>query len=166
MIRSTSTSVPHNEDSKMNIKDIYPQLTSFNLTVIVLQTAPNSYMTKDGNEVKTCKIADQTGSVNLSVWGENCSVIQPGDILQLTRCYASLFKGCLTVYVGKFGAIRKINEFCMLFSETPDMSEVNPEWVKQFYDSKTNSTALQQNKATNSYKTQPARNKRDKPTDV
>uniref|UniRef100_H2Y8U5 OB domain-containing protein n=1 Tax=Ciona savignyi TaxID=51511 RepID=H2Y8U5_CIOSA len=38
---------------------------------------------KDGNEVRSCKVADKTGSVNLSIWGDYGNHIQPGDILIL-----------------------------------------------------------------------------------
>ena len=39
--------------------------------------------------------------------------------------YASLWKGFLTLYTGKGGEIHKMGEFCMLFSEVPNMSEQN-----------------------------------------
>uniref|UniRef100_A0A671K6B3 SOSS complex subunit B2 n=1 Tax=Sinocyclocheilus anshuiensis TaxID=1608454 RepID=A0A671K6B3_9TELE len=41
--------------------------------------------------------------------------------------YASLFKGCLTLYIGRTGDLQKIGEFCMNFSEVPNFSEPNPE---------------------------------------
>lgn len=39
--------------------------------------------------------------------------------------YASLWKGFLTLYTGKGGEIHKMGEFCMIFSEVPNMSEQN-----------------------------------------
>lgn len=41
--------------------------------------------TKDGHEVRSCKVADKTGSIAISVWDELGSLIQPGDIIKLTR---------------------------------------------------------------------------------
>lgn len=49
--------------------------------------------TKDGHEVRSCKVADKTGSITISVWDEIGGLIQPGDIIRLT-------KGC----VGAWGA--------------------------------------------------------------
>uniref|UniRef100_A0A673H2F8 SOSS complex subunit B2 n=1 Tax=Sinocyclocheilus rhinocerous TaxID=307959 RepID=A0A673H2F8_9TELE len=86
-----------------------------------------SYDTKDGHEVRSCKVADRTGSVTISVWDEVGSLIQTGDIIRLNRGYASLFKGCLTLYIGRTGDLQKIGEFCMIFSEVPNFSEPNPE---------------------------------------
>ncbi|XP_058635158.1 nucleic acid binding protein 1b isoform X3 [Onychostoma macrolepis] len=83
--------------------------------------------TKDGHEVRSCKVADRTGSITISVWDEVGSLIQTGDIIRLSRGYASLFKGCLTLYIGRTGDIQKIGEFCMIFSEVPNFSEPNPE---------------------------------------
>ncbi|CAK8685566.1 unnamed protein product [Clavelina lepadiformis] len=111
------------------IKDLFPQAKNLQLKVIVLNVG-NSYKTKDGNEVRSCKVADKTGSVNLSIWGDYGNHVQPSDILSLSRCYAVLFKNSLTLYVGKFGSLTKIGEFCMTFSEAPDLSEPNPEWIQ------------------------------------
>lgn len=41
--------------------------------------------TKDGHEVRSCKVADKSGSITISVWDELGSLIQPGDIIKLTR---------------------------------------------------------------------------------
>lgn len=41
--------------------------------------------TKDGHEVRTCKVADRTGSISISVWDEVGGLIQTGDILRLTK---------------------------------------------------------------------------------
>lgn len=114
-----------------SIQDLKPGLTHQNLYCMVLHVAPNSYKTKEGKEVRTCKIADKTGSVNLSVWGENCNAVQPSDILVLNRCYTTLFKSHMTVYIGKGGSIRKVGEFCMVFNDLPDMSEYREDWAKE-----------------------------------
>ena len=36
-------------------------------------------LTKDGHEVRTCKVADKSGCVNFSVWDE------PGQVLQVRK---------------------------------------------------------------------------------
>lgn len=113
-----------------NIRDLKPGMKNLNIIFIILEIGrPNT--TKDGHEVRTCKIADRSASINLSVWDEPGNYIQSGDICKLTKGYASLWKGCLTLYTGKGGDIQKIGEFCMLFSETPNMSDPNPEYLQQ-----------------------------------
>lgn len=52
-------------------------------------------------------------------------MLQPGDIVRLTKGYASIWRQSLTLYAGKNGEILKISEFCMLFNEQLNMSEPN-----------------------------------------
>ncbi|KAH7946941.1 SOSS complex subunit B2-like [Rhipicephalus sanguineus] len=112
------------------IRELKMGMKSLSITFIVLDIGrPN--MTKEGHEVRTCKVADRSGSINLSLWDEPGTCIQEGDICKLTKGYVSLWKGCLTLYTGKGGTIQKIGEFCLPFSETPFMSEPNPEYMKQ-----------------------------------
>ncbi|XP_074857394.1 SOSS complex subunit B2 [Carettochelys insculpta] len=106
------------------IKDITPGLKNLNVVFIVLEIGRVT-KTKDGHEVRSCKVADKTGSITISVWDEIGSLIQPGDIIRLTKGYASLWKGCLTLYTGRGGELQKIGEFCMLYSEEPNFSEPN-----------------------------------------
>lgn len=118
------------------VKDIKPGLKNLNLIFIVLETGRVT-KTKDGHEVRTCKVADKTGSINISVWDDVGNLIQPGDIIRLTKGYASVFKGCLTLYTGRGGDLQKIGEFCMVYSEVPNFSEPNPEYSTQQPPNKT-----------------------------
>lgn len=92
------------------VKDVKPGLKNLNLIFIVLETGgcdggegasrwsrwsrlihrpppPPGRVTKtkDGHEVRTCKVADKTGSINISVWDDVGNLIQPGDIIRLTK---------------------------------------------------------------------------------
>ena len=76
-------------------------------------------VTKEGHEVRTVKIADKTGSINLSLWDEPGKLIQSGDIIRMTKGYTNVWKNCLTLYTGKSGEFLKVGEFCLIFSELP-----------------------------------------------
>ena len=39
----------------------------------------------------------------------------------MTKGYTNIWKGCMTLYVGKMGEFLKVGEFCLLFSEVPFM---------------------------------------------
>lgn len=62
-------------------------------------------------------------SINCSVWDDPGKLLCPGDIIRLTKGYASIWRNCLTLYSGKNGEIVKIGEFCMAFNEHLNMSE-------------------------------------------
>lgn len=112
------------------IKDVKPGSKNLNIVFIVLEMGRVT-KTKDGHEVRSCKVADKSGSIAISVWDELGTLIQPGDIIRLTRGYASIWKGCLTLYTGRGGDLQKIGEFCMVYSEVPNFSEPNPELINQ-----------------------------------
>uniref|UniRef100_A0A672NZZ2 Nucleic acid binding protein 2 n=1 Tax=Sinocyclocheilus grahami TaxID=75366 RepID=A0A672NZZ2_SINGR len=116
--------------TETHVKDVKPGLKNLSVIFIVLETGRVT-KTKDGHEVRTCKVADKTGSISISVWDEVGGLIQAGDIIRLNKGYASVFKGCLTLYTGRGGELQKIGEFCMVYSEVPNFSEPNPEYLAQ-----------------------------------
>uniref|UniRef100_A0A672UI07 SOSS complex subunit B2 n=1 Tax=Strigops habroptila TaxID=2489341 RepID=A0A672UI07_STRHB len=71
-------------DTYFLIKDIKPGLKNLNVIFIVLEIGRVT-KTKDGHEVRSCKVADKTGSITISVWDEIGGLIQPGDIIRLTK---------------------------------------------------------------------------------
>ncbi|XP_028809764.1 nucleic acid binding protein 1b isoform X2 [Denticeps clupeoides] len=109
-------------ESTFLIKDIKAGLRNVSVVFIVLEIGRVT-KTKDGHEIRSCKVADRSGSITISVWDDVGPLIQPGDIIRLTKGYASLWKGCLTLYTGRAGDLQKIGEFCMVFSEVPNFSE-------------------------------------------
>ncbi|XP_022109478.1 SOSS complex subunit B1-like [Acanthaster planci] len=119
-----------NEPKITSIKELRPGMKNLNMVFIVLEIGTSS-KTKDGHEIRSCKVADKTGCINMSAWDELGRVIQAGDMLKLTKGYASLFRGSLTLYTGIGGKLHKIGDFCMVFSEIPNMSEPNAEFIAQ-----------------------------------
>ncbi|XP_029815455.1 SOSS complex subunit B2 [Manacus vitellinus] len=58
-------------------------------------------------------------------------LIETASLLLSLARYASLWKGCLTLYTGRGGELHKIGEFCMVYSEVPNYSEPNSEHIGQ-----------------------------------
>ncbi|ESO05158.1 hypothetical protein HELRODRAFT_135299, partial [Helobdella robusta] len=104
------------------IRDIRPNSKNLVVQFIVLDIGKPT-RTKDGHCVRSCRVADRTGSINISIWDDIGELLQPGDICRLTKGYGSVWKGCLTLYCGKGGDLYKLAEFAMLFSELPNMSD-------------------------------------------
>jgi hypothetical protein len=71
-------------------------------------------------------VADPTASINCSIWDDPGKLLVPGDIVKLTKGYASVWRGCLTLYSGKSGEIYRMGDFCMVFNEQVNMSEPIP----------------------------------------
>lgn len=82
-------------------------------------------VTKENRVVRTFKVGDPTACINVSVWDEPGNLLAPGDIVRLTKGYASIWRHCLTLYSGKNGDIIKIGDFCLNFNEHLNMSDPN-----------------------------------------
>lgn len=115
------------------INQLEPAQKNIDLHVIVLDVA-KPVQTKDGHEVRSVRIADKTGSINLSVWNEYGAVLREGDILRLNGCFTQIWKVSLQVKVSTKGQIIKVGEFMMVFNELPDMSILSPEAVKEIQE--------------------------------
>lgn len=77
--------------------------------------------TKDGNIIYSYLIADDTGSVEYSIFDHELCI---GDILSINHAYSTVFKGKLKVYNSELSNVRRIGEFCLNFKTTPNMSEI------------------------------------------
>ncbi|OAF69107.1 Nucleic acid-binding protein 1 [Intoshia linei] len=123
-----------NEDEYMCISDIREGMKTINVIFIILQIGrhlcdhvrlflDSRITTKEHDTVTTALISDATGSINISLWNEMGIAIKAGDICRLIKGYAAFFKNCLILYTGrKEGRVTKISEFCMVFSEQPNLS--------------------------------------------
>ncbi len=60
------------------------------------------------NTVADARISDETGSIKLSLWGDDINKIQPGDTVSVENGYINTFKGEDSINVGKFGSLKKI----------------------------------------------------------
>jgi replication factor A1 len=60
------------------------------------------------NTVADAVISDDSGSIKLSLWGEDISKIQTGDKVSIENGYINTFKGENSLSIGKFGKLKKI----------------------------------------------------------
>lgn len=66
------------------VKDLRPGLKNITMVLITLEIGKPS-TTKDGHEVRSIRVADRTGCVNLSIWDEPGTLLQPGDIIRVHK---------------------------------------------------------------------------------
>mmetsp|Transcript_38547 Transcript_38547/g.46598 ORF Transcript_38547/g.46598 Transcript_38547/m.46598 type:complete len:149 (+) Transcript_38547:550-996(+) len=109
--------------------DFRPSMETLNAVVILLDKGPVEKPA--GLDVSICPslVADSTASVHCKLWAEEVGALHPGDILKVTNglFMASNHGREFFLKSGRKGRIEKIGEFCMLFSEAPNMSRVD--WV-------------------------------------
>lgn len=107
------------------IKDLKSITKNVNVLFIVLEVSSRIATTKEGHEIRTCKVADRSACINFVLFGELGAHIQPGDICRLTRAYVGTWNGSMALYAGKGGELVKTGDFCMIFNENLNMSEIN-----------------------------------------
>jgi hypothetical protein len=66
------------------VKDLKGGSKNLSMLLIVLEISKVN-VTKDQHEVRTIKVADKTGSINLSIWDKPGTLLQPGDIIRLNK---------------------------------------------------------------------------------
>jgi len=72
------------ETQQTLVKDLRPGSKNLCMVLIVLDIGKPS-TTKDGHEVRTIRVADKSGSINLSIWDEPGTLVQSGDILRINK---------------------------------------------------------------------------------
>jgi replication factor A1 len=60
------------------------------------------------NTVADAIVSDETGTIKLSLWGDDINKIQAGDRLSIENGYINTFKGENSISVGKFGKMTKL----------------------------------------------------------
>ncbi|MEO9294479.1 MAG: DNA-binding protein [Nitrososphaera sp.] len=59
------------------------------------------------NTVADAIISDETGSIKLSLWGDDINKVAAGDRISVENGYINTFKGENSISIGKFGKLTK-----------------------------------------------------------
>jgi ssDNA-binding replication factor A large subunit len=91
---------------------------NINLSFIVIKEVEVN-KTKEGCLVRTYLVADESGSIEYSIWNEE---LNPGDIIRITNGYTTLFKNKNRLYNSKSTTVSRVSHFRKAFSLIPFMS--------------------------------------------
>jgi replication factor A1 len=94
----------------MKISELKPGMRNVSLTAKVDSVGqPRTVNLKAGgtNTVADAIISDDSGSIKLSLWGDDINKIQTGDRISVENGYINTFKGENSISVGKFGKLTK-----------------------------------------------------------
>ena len=95
----------------MNISELKAGMRNVSITGKIDSVGePRTVNLKAGgtNTVADAIISDETGSIKLSLWGDDVNKVQPGDKVSVENGYINTFKGENSISVGKFGNLKKI----------------------------------------------------------
>jgi replication factor A1 len=95
----------------MKISELKPGMRNVSVTAKIESVGqPRTVNLKSGgtNNVADAIISDESGSIKLSLWGDDINKIRPGDRVSIENGYINTFKGENSISVGKFGKMTKI----------------------------------------------------------
>ncbi|KAF9427022.1 SOSS complex subunit B2 [Podila epigama] len=109
------------------IQELRPPMRGINFECILLELKEEPRRTIDNQVVTSFVVADKTGSIFMTFWGDDIKYLRPGDIMRIMNADAKLYKGALQVATSKSGSYKKIGEDTFPFSELPKWSEY--QWI-------------------------------------
>ncbi len=95
----------------MNISELKAGMRNVSVTGKIESVGqPRTVNLKSGgtNNVADAVISDESGSIKLSLWGDDVNKVQPGDKVSIENGYINTFKGENSLSIGKFGKMTKI----------------------------------------------------------
>jgi replication factor A1 len=95
----------------MNISELKAGMRNVSITGKIDSVGePRTVNLKAGgtNTVADAIISDESGSIKLSLWGEEINNVQPGDRVSVENGYINTFRGENSLNVGKFGKLKKL----------------------------------------------------------
>ncbi|HEX9677584.1 OB-fold nucleic acid binding domain-containing protein [Nitrososphaera sp.] len=95
----------------MKISELKPGMRNVSVTGKIDSVGqPRTVNLKSGgtNNVADAIISDESGSIKLSLWGDDIDKVQPGDKVSIENGYINTFKGENSISVGKFGKMTKV----------------------------------------------------------
>ena len=97
---------------KQQIEHLRFGMKGIDVTVKIIEVPPiRQVITRWGLERYVCnvKIADETGSIRLSLWNQQVDRVRVGDEVELKNCYVSRFAGHLQLRLKRKSIISVIN---------------------------------------------------------
>ena len=97
----------------MKISDL--KVGASNVTIqakVTQKDAPREVVTKYGKRLSVANITlqDDTGSISMSLWGNDINTVDVGDTVEIANGYVSEFRGTPQLSSGKFGKITVVEK--------------------------------------------------------
>ena len=79
---------------------------------VVSKDDPREVVTKCGKRlsVANIKLQDDTGSIQMSLWGNDINTVDIGDTIEIANGYVNEFRGTPQLSTGKYGKIKVVEK--------------------------------------------------------
>ena len=126
MEESVNSAPEEGQSVETKIKDLTPQSKRVDVLAKCLDVSePKDIPGRFGNtrRVAEATLADETGSIIMSLWDEQIGTITKEDTLAVKNGYVSLVRGHMRLNVGKYGGLSKAEKSVESTATDPNMSE-------------------------------------------
>jgi replication factor A1 len=125
------------EEKYIKIEELTPRSRSINLTVKVISINPVRDVTsrRDGSshQVTEALVANETGSVLLTLWDDTIGEVSVDDIYDIRNGYVRLFRGSIRVNTGRYGSLTPSEEIIDETNVENNMSDRQYEQERRSY---------------------------------
>ena len=94
---------------KLNIKELHDGMKRVNIQARVAEKSDTREVTSKFKDqtyrVATVTIADETGTVKLTLWNDQIEMVKVNDTVKIENGYVTSFRGEIQLNVGKFGIL-------------------------------------------------------------
>jgi len=96
---------------KMKISELKPGQGNIDIIGVIKEVGEERTFNKYGRELRVSNavIEDESGSIKLTLWNEDCGKFKEGDKVHIINGYVSEFQGEMQLTSGKFGKIELAN---------------------------------------------------------
>ena len=126
--------------TKEEVGNLNPGSRSLNLTVKVISKNPIREVVsrRDGtsHRVTEALVADETGSILLTLWDDTIESITDGDVVVVNNGYIRLFRGSMRLNIGRFGSLEASEEDIENVNTDNNMSDKQYEQERRYSGSR------------------------------
>jgi replication factor A1 len=136
MEESVGSAPEEGQSVETKIKDLTPQSKRVDVLAKCLDVSePKDIPGRFGNtrRVAEATLADDTGSIVMSLWDDQIGTISKEDTLAVKNGYVSLVRGHMRLNVGKYGQLSKAEKTLDSTANEPNMSEKEYEQERRRY---------------------------------
>ena len=102
------------EDEMVKVGDLTQYSRSVNTVVkVISKTEPRDVTSRaDQSAHKVCEalVADETGSVYMTLWDEKIDELVDDSVIKVTNGYINLFRGSMRLNLGRYGSYEVLEE--------------------------------------------------------
>jgi replication factor A1 len=107
-ITRRTSSIHHHDGAHQKIKNLKAGMKQINLQARVLEIPKSKTVhTRFGNtaRVSNALIADETGSIRMSLWNQQINSVSKGDMITIKHGKVAKFRGQRQLRIGRYGSL-------------------------------------------------------------